>query len=214
MISAFIRLWQIRCRKRGVRLTGSGRLRPPTRAHSWSQSRGGCRGAAPAGMLQTPRQHGVMNVWGVRRVVREESRGERRRAPALRLTDGFRKGMFKQSDAGCLGEEKNSRGPRARPGSPPTQLHPHTIFVSVSLSVCLGYWNHTQPWAAVQMQLLFEFSININNDTLMNIHIVLFCYLIMANILTLHHYPHSTCHMTTYEFFFCLPLIPLCHHGE
>ena len=28
--------------------------------------------------------------------------------PGLWLMDGFRKGMFKQSDAGCLGEEKDS----------------------------------------------------------------------------------------------------------
>ncbi len=43
--------------------------------------------------------------------------------PALWLMDGFRKGMFKQSDAGCLGEEKNSRGARVCPVSPRTQLH-------------------------------------------------------------------------------------------
>lgn len=41
------------CRWEWLRLTGSGRLRPPTRARSWSRSRGGCRGAALAGTLQT-----------------------------------------------------------------------------------------------------------------------------------------------------------------
>lgn len=28
--------------------------------------------------------------------------------PGLWLMDGFRKGMFKQSETGCLGEEKDS----------------------------------------------------------------------------------------------------------
>lgn len=37
--------------------------------------------------------------------------------PALWLMDGFRKGMFKRSDAGCLGEEKNSRGASVCPVS-------------------------------------------------------------------------------------------------
>lgn len=38
--------------------------------------------------------------------------------PSLCLMDGFRKGMFKQSDSGCLDKDKNSRGPRVRPVAP------------------------------------------------------------------------------------------------
>ena len=36
---------------------------------------------------------------------------------SLWLMDGFRKGMFKQSDAGCLGEGKDSRRARVSPVS-------------------------------------------------------------------------------------------------
>ena len=55
--------------------------------------------------------------------------------PALRLMDGFRKGMFKQSDAGCLGEEKDSRGTRACPVSPHTQLHQLLIISEFRLTL-------------------------------------------------------------------------------
>lgn len=53
--------------------------------------------------------------------------------PALWLMDGFRKGMFKQSDAGCLGEEQNSRGARVCPVSPRTQLHQRGIISEIKL---------------------------------------------------------------------------------
>lgn len=53
--------------------------------------------------------------------------------PALWLMDGFRKGMFKQSDAGCLGEEKDSRGPRVCPTSPRTQLRQHLISSEINI---------------------------------------------------------------------------------
>lgn len=89
-------------------LTGSGTLRPPRRARSSFPSRDGCRGAALAGTLQTEvTQHWDMNVCGAckakgaKRAGRFRSHG----GCALWLTDGFRKGMSKQSDAGCLGEE-------------------------------------------------------------------------------------------------------------
>ena len=53
--------------------------------------------------------------------------------PGLWLMDGFRKGMFKQSDAGCLGEEKDSRGAtRVRPVSPHTQLHQSVVISECS----------------------------------------------------------------------------------
>lgn len=53
--------------------------------------------------------------------------------PALWLMDGFRKGMFKQSDAGCLGEEKDSRGASACPVSPHTLLHQCLIISEFKL---------------------------------------------------------------------------------
>ncbi len=52
---------------------------------------------------------------------------------ALWLMDGFRKGMFKQSDAGCLGEEKESRGVKVCPVSPHTLLHIHQILSEFEL---------------------------------------------------------------------------------
>lgn len=53
--------------------------------------------------------------------------------PALCLMDGFRKGMFKQSDAGCLGEEKDSRGPKVCPASPPARLRQHLISSEINI---------------------------------------------------------------------------------
>lgn len=50
---------------------------------------------------------------------------------ALWLMDGFRKGMFKQSDAECLGEEKDSRGVRVCPVSPHTRLHQRLIISDI-----------------------------------------------------------------------------------
>lgn len=90
------------CRSERLQLTGSERRRPPTRAHSWSQSRGGCRDAALSGTLQTASrtQSEVINVAGG-----DGGLGGLRdsdRDPTLWLTDGFRKGIFKQSHAACL----------------------------------------------------------------------------------------------------------------
>lgn len=62
--------------------------------------------------------------------------------PALWLMDGFRKGMFKQSAAGCLGEEKDSRRARVCPESPHTQLHQHPIISEIKLILfyCVSHY--------------------------------------------------------------------------
>lgn len=61
-------------------------------------------------------RHSLAGCGNTTRDVSVESRGKSagmlgEPRPALWLMDGFRKGMFKQSDAGCLAEEKDSECP-------------------------------------------------------------------------------------------------------
>lgn len=61
--------------------------------------------------------------------------------PSLGLMDGFRKGMFKQSDAGCLGEEQDSRGAaRVGPVPPHSQLRQHVLISEIKLTFPLCVW--------------------------------------------------------------------------
>lgn len=98
----------------GVRpngLTGSGRLRPPTLVHFWFQSRHECTDEALAGTLKNSRNTNTGQdspegkpCWRLGGVLWDGT------GLPVRLMDGFRTGMFKQSDTRCLGEECDLMG--------------------------------------------------------------------------------------------------------